>query len=1060
MNPPRSSWPRRFSRLFFLSFLIFFSSPEDSFPDAVPEQFQKGVLALQERRFSEAEAAFRSVLEEEPENALALFNLGNVLFQRRQYDEAEQLFQKVLVLRPEFVEAYLHLAQIDLVEKDLEAAFHYYFQAYWLSPIDSAVERLGEKGMETISIEEEIKLGIESVQKAVQEGKVSEGERKLWEVLELAPESAQLWNLLGIVLGIERRYDEAMSAFQQSVRILPTFSVPWIRMGELLELQGKFTEAREAYETALILREEPEGPQAEQAERNLKAVEAKIDLKGILDQGDNLFNKGEFESALRVYQVALERYPQEGLIYLKVGTTLGRMNRFTDALSMFEKGVEKTPNDVIGRQRIGQIQEAMRLFGRAEKSYLDALARAAEGPIAAELRETLIRLEKRRSQAEGEAEMRVTAGKEQLNTGSVEEGLELLQQAAVINPENAEIHALLFSVYEAQEETNSAITALRRVLEFNSAASWAHRELANIYGKEHFYRQALKELDKIETPEDNKLSTLRLELQEALSEANERQRPFLDQSNRLRIQGDFAGAYKAAQKAILERPDDPVGHALLAEIYADRGDLVSARAQWERTVLLGPSSANAAIGLAKTLEKGGALARAEDAYEKALRLVRPDQDALEKEAREGLDRVSIRMMNNAEALRYLERGIRFMGKGDYVSAEEALRFVLFLYPDHSEARFQLADSQRRQGKLKEAEAGFQQAIRQNPSFAPSRVFLGNIYLEQGKTQKAIDQYQVAQGLLEGSGIPEEDQINEKLKRLKRRHTVNLSQTNTYDSNATLAAEPEDDFSSNLGFTFKYFLLKGSKLRLPVGLSSDNTFRHYAGRALSDNALTVSINPIFSEELSSSIDYSFRYIWASGGIATNTHNGSASLIYQGMWPGRIQLQYSYRKFTSFLDSLFDFDSETSTVRVSVAKRFLTTEVINMSYGYSKTEVETSSLSTRSQTGSLSYSHDFSKNLKGLLGYTLILTNYLEPNRFHFIEEGELVNRKNNKHILSAGVVYSFIDSVSFSLNLFRVWNRSNLRNFVPTDPVFRNAGHPFDEGPYKKTLISARIDIWF
>ena len=1002
---------------------------------------------MQEGRLVEAEAAFRSVLEKDPDNPLALFNLGSVLEQRRQYDEAERSFLRALALSPDLVGVYLHLAQIDLARGNEEGAFRNYFEAYWRAPEGSAIERLGEEGLAAIQINDEVREGIASTQRAIREGKPAVGEARLRDVLEVAPDNATLWNLLGIVLGIEGKYDDAIKAFRETVRLSPTFHTAWIRMGELLELKGDLEGARETYETATLLQDNPVGPEAEEAEKHLRAVEDRIELKDILDQGDVYFERGEYDAAARAYQAAAELYPNDAVSYFKAGTALGRMNRLDAALSFFEKGVEKNPNDAVGRQRIGQIQQAMHLFTRAEKSYREALARTSEGQLRSEIQEALARLPELRNQAIKEGDRALSEGKTLLKEGKKDEGLERLKQASVLNPEDPAVHAALARAYEERGENNAAINALRGVVEFSPSSVWAYGDLARLYANEGLYAQALKELDKVgRTVEENQFSGYRQKIQVALSKADGREQPLLAEAARRVDEQDFSGALQEVRKAVSERPDDPEARALLAKIDEEMGLMSDAKAEWETAGLLDPSAARYQLGLARLLETGGASTEAREAYQKALRLAHPEEVELSRKAEEGINRLSAKAFEDAEVRRYTKRGLRSMKKGDYAAAERSFRLVVAIRPSDVIAQHELAFAQQRQGKIKEAEAGYRRAIALDPKFAEARFYLGGIYESQGQSLKAMEHFQVVQTLLSGSGTMEERAVKEELKKLSRRYSLTLSLLDAYDSNPYLSPTPKGEIYSNLGINFHYALIKRQAFSLPVGVVSNNLFYHTTTDAVSNNSFTVDAVSQLSNSLTLDLGYAYGYGLATGGISYNRHIGNVDLTWAGTRT-QLNFHYSYEDFISFISD--SFNTTRTVAQITITRTLFDSDSAGFVSSYSNADVADTVGSAVSYSIVASYNHNFTDKFRAGIGYNAIFTNYKAPSL-----------RKNTDHIPSIYVAYFFRPLISLSFSLQQEWNHSNLPAGQQPDIGFIQTNHPLELGPYNRTVVSASLSWTF
>ncbi|MCK4603416.1 MAG: tetratricopeptide repeat protein, partial [Deltaproteobacteria bacterium] len=71
-------------------------------PDNIRVQYKKGLLFLLGRMNEDAIKEFQSVLEREPEYALAYKGLGQAFFQVKKYDQAEENFQRAVELDPKF----------------------------------------------------------------------------------------------------------------------------------------------------------------------------------------------------------------------------------------------------------------------------------------------------------------------------------------------------------------------------------------------------------------------------------------------------------------------------------------------------------------------------------------------------------------------------------------------------------------------------------------------------------------------------------------------------------------------------------------------------------------------------------------------------------------------------------------------------------------------------------------------------------------------------------------------------------------------------------------------
>ena len=122
-------------------------------PDKAPKNTLavEGLKALQSGELETARARFKKVLENDPNNMVALMNLGTMEYRAKNFTEAEKLLRQATRVDPELAAAWLTLGVATCEGGRLEAAFAALAQAVLLEPANAKAHSylgvtLGRKG--------------------------------------------------------------------------------------------------------------------------------------------------------------------------------------------------------------------------------------------------------------------------------------------------------------------------------------------------------------------------------------------------------------------------------------------------------------------------------------------------------------------------------------------------------------------------------------------------------------------------------------------------------------------------------------------------------------------------------------------------------------------------------------------------------------------------------------------------------------------------------------------------------------------------------------------------
>jgi predicted TPR repeat methyltransferase len=159
-----------------------------------PPTLETAIEAHKGGRFVEAEAAYRSVLQRQPDNADALNFLGMLTAQTGKPAAAVDLLQRSVTADAANPHAWLNFGNVLLLNGEKERAL-------------AAFEK----------------------------------------TTQLAPKLPMAWFNLGVCLGRVRRPDEAASALHQALKLEPGYLPAYVSLATLLHYLGNYNEAAEVY---------------------------------------------------------------------------------------------------------------------------------------------------------------------------------------------------------------------------------------------------------------------------------------------------------------------------------------------------------------------------------------------------------------------------------------------------------------------------------------------------------------------------------------------------------------------------------------------------------------------------------------------------------------------------------------------------------------------------------------------------------------------------------------------------------------------------------------------
>jgi Flp pilus assembly protein TadD len=167
----------------------------------------------------------------------------------------------------------------------------------------------------------------------------SDADRWLTRSVAGDPKDSESWYYLGRTKYNENRFEEAIRAFQECLKLDSKNVKAGANLGLALEGLGRINEAEAAYRNAI----------AQQRNGSPKNAEPFINL------GNLLLEQNQIENAIAQLSEAREISPQESRAHKSLGKAYLRLNKLEEAQRELEKAVSLDPNSAGAHYLLGQV---------------------------------------------------------------------------------------------------------------------------------------------------------------------------------------------------------------------------------------------------------------------------------------------------------------------------------------------------------------------------------------------------------------------------------------------------------------------------------------------------------------------------------------------------------------------------------------------------------------------------------------------------------------------------------------------------------------------------------
>jgi tetratricopeptide (TPR) repeat protein len=306
----------------------------------IEQRLQTAIRDQQAGRLSQAEAVYRSILQEQPHHPDVLHLLGLTMHQAGRNAEAIDLLSQALAIHPNYPVCHSNLAAVYLAAGRLAEAAAQAREAIRLKPdVVDAHQNLGHA--------------------MLRQGKLDEAAAAFREAIRLDPANIDALCNLGDVYQRLRKSMEAVAILTEAVRLFPAHAPARNSLAEALSAAGAPAEAAGHLKEALRLR-----PNYHEAWHNL---------------GTALEAMRQDDAAIRCFREALRLNPDFTPARTYLAHALEGQGKSEEAVAELEETLRRDPNDAFAFSILGRfVSRGQYRFREEQVRHIEQLTQRPE----------------------------------------------------------------------------------------------------------------------------------------------------------------------------------------------------------------------------------------------------------------------------------------------------------------------------------------------------------------------------------------------------------------------------------------------------------------------------------------------------------------------------------------------------------------------------------------------------------------------------------------------------------------------------------------------------------
>jgi tetratricopeptide (TPR) repeat protein len=324
-----------------------------------------------------------------------------------------------------------------------------------------------EKGLATATSAD----AIDRAWKLHQAGRLDEASRRYRQILEVAPNDAKVWHLLGAALHALGNVKEAEACYVQALRLKPDLAEVHCNLGVIQMACGRIDDGIASYRRALQI-----NPTFSEPNNNL---------------GLALIEQGRPEEALSSFRDAVRFKPDFAEGHYNLGSVLQRLGRPDEAVASYRRVLELRPTHADALNNLGAALTSLRLLDDAGGALRQAIAIEPRHADAHNNLGNVLRQQGRLEEAiachQRALELRPNLAIAYHNLGmaygaqwNLDEAVASFQEAVRLQPDFAQAHYYLGAALQEQRKLDEAVHCYQRCIQLEPTHAHAYNDLSAV----------------------------------------------------------------------------------------------------------------------------------------------------------------------------------------------------------------------------------------------------------------------------------------------------------------------------------------------------------------------------------------------------------------------------------------------------------------------------------------------------------------------------------------------------------------------------------------------------